>query len=177
MVKRSIVHVAILVAVSGPLTAGEKQKFVVGEVQLGYLETKVPPQVRCIGGELTDLPLPQCSEGAQRVFGRSEVQIWAPVNPSESVASLLNGPITFVVNCNMNANYRGPCWGTFEWDVSPVGIWEGTWTAPVMDLMTYESQISLVGHGIGGDIEGMQLKLDGGSAPYDWFITAAVRIK
>jgi hypothetical protein len=177
MLRKSIVLVAILAAAAGLVRAGEKKVFVVGDVQLGYMGTTVPPQIRCIGGELTGLPFPQCSEGTQRVFGRSEVQTWGPVNPSESVVSLLNGLITFVVNCNMNASYRGPCWGTFEWDVPGVGIWEGTWTAPVMDLMTYESQISMVGHGMGGDIDGMQIKLDGGSAPGDWFITATVRIK
>jgi len=177
MLKRLTLLVTVLVAAAGLQVAGQHSNFSVGEVQLGYLETVVPPLIRCVGGELTGLAFPHCSEGTQRIFGRSEVQSWVPVDPSAAVAPLLSGPITFVVNCNMNADYRGPCWGTFEWSVPGMGTWEGTWTAPVMDLMTYESQISMVGHGIGGEIEGKQIKLDGGSDPGDWYIAATVRIK
>jgi hypothetical protein len=164
MLRRSMLLVAVIVAASGLLMAGENPKFVTGEVLLGYLETTVPPQMRFMG--------------TQRISGRSEVQVWEPVSPSDSVAPFITGPITFVVNCNFDSNYRGPCWGTFEWEAPEVGgMWEGTWTTPVMDLVTYESKISIVGHGMGGEIDGKQIKLDGGSAPGDWYITATVRIK
>jgi len=179
MLKRSMLLVAAIVGASGLLMAGENPKFVTGDVLLGYLGTTVPPQVRCMGGESTGLDFPNlpCSEGTQRISGRSEVQTWWPVvDPAESVAPLIAGPITFVVNCNSDANVRGPCWGTCMWDVPGVRVWEGSWTTPVMDLVTYESKISMLGHGMGDEIDGMQIKLDGGSAPEDWYITATVRI-
>lgn len=94
---------------------------------------------------------------------------------SDPVASLLNGPLNFVVNCNFNADYRGPCWGTFRWEAAG-GRWEGHWTAPVMDLMTYESRLSMVGFGEGGALDGKQLKVDGFSNPGDWYITITARI-
>jgi hypothetical protein len=89
----------------------------------------------------------------------------------------LNGPITFVVNCSFDPNLRGSCWGTLEWSVPGAGVWEGVWAAPLMDLMTYESELNMVGLGIGGAIEGKILKLDGESAPGDWYITSTVRIR
>ncbi len=46
-----------------------------------------------------------------------------------------------------------------------------------MDLFTYESRFSMVGHGVGGTIDGKQLKFDGGSVPGDWYITGTVRIQ
>ena len=153
-------------------------KFTFGGGLLGFAETIVPPEVRCVGGEPTGV-FPQCTEGTRRIFGRSEQQIWYvdSVTPP-GAAALLDGPITFVVNCNFNADYRGPCWGTFTWDVPGTGgTWEGQWTAPVMDLITYESEISMVGFGVGGELDGMQLKLDGSSNPGDWYIAFTVRLK
>ena len=114
--------------------------------------------------------------GDAHILGRGEVQSWWPFVLAPQVEPLLTGPITFVVNCNFNAQYRGPCWGTFTSDVPGVGRWEGSWTAPVMDLLTYESRMSMVGHGSGGEIAGTQMKFDGGSAPYEWFVSGNVRI-
>jgi hypothetical protein len=48
-----------------------------------------------------------------------------PASFSGSIAALLKRPIRFVINCNMHASYREPCWGTFEWDVPGTGVWEG----------------------------------------------------
>lgn len=45
-----------------------------------------------------------------------------------------------------------------------------------MDLLTYESRMSMVGHGSGGETAGTQMKFDGGSAPYEWFVSGNVRI-
>jgi hypothetical protein len=145
-----------------------------GSGQLGWIMTTVPPEVRCVGGVPTG-GFPSCSPGTQRSFGRGEQSLWALFYPSESVASMLTGPLTFVVNCNFNENYRGPCWGTFTWVVGD-GTWEGHWTAPVMDLMTYETRLSMVGFGRGDGLDGKQLKVDGSSNPGDWFVAVNIRI-
>lgn len=182
MLKKMALAVLVIVACPVALGAGHNPKFIVGDGLLGYVEQVMPPQVlRCLGGEPTGLSSPYlpCTEGTHRIIGRDELQIWgpAPDSLSESVAELLNGPLEFTVNCNFNAQYRGPCWGTFSWDVPGVGTWEGQWVTPVMDLMTYESELSLVGFGVGGEIDGKQLKVDGYSNPGDWYMTFTARIK
>ncbi len=172
------IELALVALVAAPalLVAGENPRFTFGDGQIGFVATVTPGEVRCIGGEPTG-GMPQCTEGTQRIFGRSEQQTWWPVSLSPSVAEALTGPITFTVNCNFNAQYRGPCWGTFVWEPEVGGTWEGQWTSPVMDLLTYESEISMVGFGQGGEIDGKQLKVDGYSNPGDWYITVNVRIK
>jgi hypothetical protein len=168
--------VGALILASAIPAAGQNRK-ITGEAALGYLEVLQPPTIRCAGGEPTGLAYPPyCSPGTSRVLGRDEVQRWIPVSTSASLGDLLNGPITFVINCNFNPEYRGPCWGTFTWEVTGVGTWTGSWTSPVMDLYTYETRFSMVGFGAGGSIDGRQIRFDGGSAPGDWYITGTIRI-
>jgi hypothetical protein len=160
-------------ALSSGVAADQKHRTVQGKAQLGYFDLVSPPETTCVGGQLTQ---GTCSASTKWILGRLEVQTWEPVYLSHSVKKLLNGDITFVVNCDFNAEYRGPCWGTFEWDVPGVGKWQGYWKAPVMDLLTYESRLSMVGVGQGGMIEGKQLKFDGGSAAGEYYITGSVGI-
>ncbi len=180
MFKRILLGVVVLALVSAAPAAAQQgknnDKFITGTAQLGFLETLQPPEIRCAGGEPTGLPFPQCTEGTNRIIGKHEVQLWAAFYPSPSVASYVGGTIQFSVNCTMNANYRGPCWGTFRWDIGGGRLWEGSWTSPVMDLMTYESTMQMVGYGSGGNIDGKHLKFEGGSAPYDWYITGTITI-
>ena len=176
MLKKVALVVALAIVSVGPAAADQHPKFIVGDAQIGYMQTVQPPEIRCVGGQPTGLPFPMCSEGTKRIIGKKEVQIWGPGVMSDSVRAMLDGPITFVVNCTLDANYRGPCWGTFEWDVPNVGKWAGFWVAPVMDLITYESQMSMVGFGVSGQLHGKQMKFDGGSAPWDWYISGSVRI-
>jgi hypothetical protein len=180
MLKRVAFVVVILALVAPVAASGQDPRAVNGKVLLGFLQTVSLPDTKCVDGQPADQTLPPylpCSPGTTRAIGRSEVQIWMPVSPSHTVAELLNGPITFVVNCDMNGQYRGPCWGTFEWNVPGVGTWAGFWTAPIMDLVTYESKLSMVGFGSGGQINGKQLVIEGESAPGDWYITSSVRIR
>jgi len=170
----AVVIVGLLLGV-GTLSAGDNPKFVFGNGQIEYLYNTVPPTVRCAGGEATG-GYPPCTAETNRILTRGEAGVWKPVTLSDSVAELLDGQITFEVNCNFNSSYRGPCWGTFVWEVPGMGTWEGHWTAPVMDLVTYESEISMVGYGIGEGLNGKHLKVDGYSNPYDLYITLTVRI-
>lgn len=76
---------------------------------------------------------------------------------------LFNGPITFTVNCNLDANCQGPCWGTFQWDIPALNAkWEGSWNGS-FDLHAFASTMSAVGHGGGGQINGLQMKFEGAS--------------
>jgi len=183
MAKRITLAVVVLVLVAFPVALGadHNPKFIVGSGLLAYGEEVSPPEVvRCLGGEPTGLTFPYglpCSEGTHRIIARNEVQIWFPLSVSDDAAELLNGEITLTVNCNFNAQYRGPCWGTFTWEVPEVGTWEGHWTTPVQDLGTYESVMNMVGFGEGGEIDGKQIKLDGYSDPGDYYVTFTARIK
>jgi hypothetical protein len=169
--------VGLAIAVATPAAKGSR--FVYGDnIQLGWVSTDVAPERTCVGGEPTGSPWPPyCTEETNRIIGKHEVQTWMPVleGVPDELKPMLEGPITFEVNCTLNRAYRGPCSGTFVWEVAE-GTWEGSWVSPVMDLITYESTMRLVGHGRGGSIDGMQLKFDGGSAPYDWYITGTVRV-
>jgi len=172
---RRVLLLVLVMALPAALQAGENPRFTYGSGLIGFLETTVPPQTTCIGGAPTG-GSPLCTPETRRIRTRHEVQVWEPASMSGPVAPLLNGPLTFKVNCNFNAAYRGPCWGTFTWDVPGVGSWDGLWIAPVMDLVTYESEFSMVGFGNGGSIDGKKLKVDGFSNPGDWYITITVRV-
>jgi hypothetical protein len=174
--KGTLALAVVVLAVPGTLRAQGNLKALTGSGLLGYFLTTVPVEAHCAGGQVVSPDFPYCSPGTKHILGRNEEQIWMPVDFTAPVATLLDGPITFEVNCNFNTAFRGPCWGTFTWE-SGGGIWEGQWVSSVMDLMTYESVISMVGFGTGGAIDGKQLKVDGGSAPGDWYITVDVRIK
>ncbi len=174
MLKRVSLVVVILALVAPVAASGEGPRAVNGKVLLGFTAEVGLPVITCVGG----LPsVPYCDSNTTQVLGRLEVQTWTPASLSRSVAKFLNGPITFVVNCDLNAQFRGPCWGTFEWKVPGVGTWTGFWTAPIMDLLTYESQLSMVGVGSGGEINGRHLELDGSAAPGDWYIASSVHIR
>jgi hypothetical protein len=169
--------VAVVALAAGPALVWAGQgPFVVGNGQLGFLETTVAPHVRCLGGEVTSGAFPYCSGDTQRIFGFGEQQLWWPETLSETVTPYLTGPIMFEVNCSFDPQFRGPCWGTFTWEV-PGGTWKGHWTAPLMDLLTYESEIHMVGNGEGGDIDGMKLQVDGASAPGDWYVGFHARLR
>ena len=182
MSKRVAVGVVVLaLAWAVPAVAQEgknNDKFITGDVLLGFAGTLLPPDVKCAGGQPSGLTFPHCTTGTNRILTRNEVQLWKTDSPSPSVAAFVSSDqIQFVVNCTLNRAYRGVCWGTFQWDVVGGGRWEGTWTSPVMDLMTYESKMTMVGFGTGGAIDGKQIKFEGGSEPYDWYIGGKIRIQ
>ena len=164
MKRIGLVALVLVLAAASP-AAAQEEKFTLEQFQIGYLATLVPPDVKTNGG----------GEIAHVVV-RNEVQVWGPapepVAPpdAERIDPLLPSTAT------STRAYRGPCWGTFEWTIVGVGSWVGTWTAPVMDLVTYESKVSMVGHGVGGEIDGKQLKFDAASAPCDWYVTGTIRI-
>ena len=176
MLRKVALSIASLALASAAVVAaaGEERHPVAGKVLLGFAQEVSLPDVKCVPSGGTSMP---CPPGTTNVLDRLEVQTWAPVSPSRSVARFLKGSITFVVNCDLNAAYRGACWGTFEWKIDEGGTWAGFWNAPIMDLVTYESRLSMEGVGTGGEIDGRRLELKGASAPGDWYIASTVRIK
>lgn len=172
---RKVLFVVLGLMLTASLWAGGRHEVTVGGGQIGWLGTTVQPQIQCPGGEPSG-DSTYCSPETRHILTRDAVQTWVPVSLSETVADLLDGTITFTVNCNFDPNLRGPCWGTFTWDVPDICSWEGHWVSPVMDLMTYESEIRMEGFGDCGDLGALHLKVEGFSNPYDWYITFRARI-
>ncbi len=172
---RNVLFMVLGLLLTGSLWAGGPHQVIVGGGEIGFLETTVQPEIRCAGGEPIWV-FPYCSPGTHRVIARDEVQIWAPASLADPVAGLLDGPITFTVNCNFSPDLRGPCWGTFTWEVPDTCTWEGHWVSPIMDLMTYESEIRMEGFGDCGALGNLHLKVEGFSNPGDWYITIQARI-
>ncbi|MBI4903963.1 MAG: hypothetical protein HY820_10030 [Acidobacteria bacterium] len=71
----------------------------------------------------------------------------------------LNGPISIVSNINFGPDRKGNMWGTFELS-SGGGVIEGSYTGDI-DLSTLAISYKMVGHGRGGTVDGLQLKVEG----------------
>ncbi|HLG13402.1 MAG TPA: hypothetical protein VJH03_02610 [Blastocatellia bacterium] len=89
----------------------------------------------------------------------------------EGPAAGLFGPsATATLNCNLDENMTGPCWGTFEWPASDEERWEGIWYGP-FNLATFAGSYKAAGHGHGGRLDGLKLKIDAeypGDRPYPY---------
>jgi len=74
-------------------------------------------------------------------------------------ADLVNGVITTTMNCNLDENWTGPCWGAYQWPISATekwaGVWEGTFNFGVVAGSYHAS-----GHGEGGKLAGLRLDMD-----------------
>lgn len=133
-----------------------------------------PGEVRCAGGQPTgqNFPQPVCSPGTNRILVRGEVDSTVLTDVTGTAAAMLQGGANrVVVNCNLDSNLKGECWGTFEITVPGQGKWEGSWNG-TFDLMTFVASLSAVGHGSGEHLDGLQMKYDAvnnGVTPYATF--------
>ncbi len=75
-------------------------------------------------------------------------------------AGFLFGPSVIIkINCNLDSQLTGPCWGTFEWPLSEQEMWKGFWNGK-FDLKNYIASYHSIGHGQGGCLEGFKFKMD-----------------
>jgi hypothetical protein len=141
-----------------------------------YQETYLDPgRVKCIGG-IFDPTTGWCSPGTQWTLTRDTRSLWGYGDVSGSAAPMFQGPLNSVTSCNLDENLRGECWGTFEWDILAGGKWKGIWVGK-FDLLNYIGAYSAVGHGHGGAIDGLQMKLDAmspGGSPCFTFLAQVV---
>jgi hypothetical protein len=169
----------LIMAIASGITAvsawaGGNFKFLMATGQIWQGPYLNPPEVVCIGGTY-DPNSGFCTPGTRRTLLRNARSIWNFAEVQGSAASMFQGEFRPVVNCNLNKNLQGECWGTFEAESSAGGKWEGTWCGK-FDLVNYIAVISAVGHGDGGDIDGMQMKMDAmspGGLPYFTFLAQA----
>jgi hypothetical protein len=140
-----------------------------------------PGEVKCAGGVPTGQHFPnrECSPETNRTLVRGEVDSTILTDVTGTAAAMLSGGTNrIVVNCNLDRNLKGECWGTFELTVPGQGKWEGSWNGPI-DLVNFIGSFSFVGHGSGGQLDGLQMKYDevyDGTTPYAVF-TARVNGK
>ncbi|MGE5359564.1 MAG: hypothetical protein ACM3NQ_11145 [Bacteroidales bacterium] len=113
-----------------------------------------PGTVACPGHEPTGNPTQPCPPGSRMTFRdvgwQSRVMSSSP---------LLTGWFYNVGNNNFDANATGQVWGTFRIELDAGGVWHGSWTADrskVGDMWVI--RVLGVGRGIGGAIDGMQLR-------------------
>ena len=117
--------------------------------------------ITCIGGQPSGLPFPLCSPETNQILIRGTIRNFLYEDRAGAASAMFAGTTRLVFNCNWDKNYSGPCWGTFEWPVPDTnnGKWEGSFTANI-DLLNVVVIASLVGHGVGGDLDGLQMKYD-----------------
>jgi hypothetical protein len=129
--------------------------------------------VTCIGGTPQG---PFCSPETKKILVRGAIRFFNYQELAGPAAAFFNGTPRYVFNCNLDKNYSGPCWGTFEWPIADKGgKWEGTFTGEI-DLLKSFVNASVNGHGVGGELDGLQMKYDvlyPGGVPYG---TAILRV-
>ncbi len=135
------------------------------EMSVGLLD---PGVLLCEGGQPTGRPA-QCSPGTKRIFIWNWVSVQGYQDVAGTAAAMLRGRSTIVMHCNLDQNYYGHCWGTFEMAVPEMdGKWEGVWSGP-WDMLANCTSYRMTGYGSGGQLEGLRLEKEsawpGGTQP------------
>ncbi len=114
-----------------------------------------PGQVMCPGNTPTGNPMLPCPQGS-RIVSRGTLLLIR----TESDNPALTGWLTLEHNANFAPDYSGPVWGKFSIQLDAGGSWEGTWNG--IRTKTGDSlwvvHLRIVGHGLGGNVDGMQVK-------------------
>jgi hypothetical protein len=147
-----------------------------GEMNANWNVIADAGEYTCPSGEASGLPygpgpgrtLAPCSAGSNfHMRDREMVFDFVNLVPPEA-SPLVEGQVTLLVNWNWqfesaltdsNYLYSGPMWATFELVLADGTTWEGTATG-YWDGENSAATWSMVGHGNGGDIDGMQIKAE-----------------
>jgi hypothetical protein len=165
----SAILLAVPLATTAASARAEQPLLVATGNEMAFPGAISPGTVRCIDGEPTGNPVFPCTPGTRQILIRDMVSTSAPANMLGPAAEFLDGQLEITNNCNLDADMRGQCWGTFEWPVlAKGGRWHGTW-AGQFDMMNAATAYSCRAIGLGGDLAGLSLKYEavmpGWSAP------------
>jgi hypothetical protein len=126
----------------------------------GFIAIGAPPKpTKAVAGG-TETMLGPWMPGHGTIMPGGQIRGWKAqyqdnlIGPAADLASGV-GPVT--MNCNLDENLTGPCWGTFEFTNSK-GTWEGAWEG-TFNFVTGAGSYAAEGHGRGG-LEGMFLQND-----------------
>jgi hypothetical protein len=94
-------------------------------------------------------------------------------------ANLLAPTVSVTLNCDLDENGYGPCWGTFEWKMANgKGTWKGLWEGSFNFLSGGYGSYTAVGHA-DGDKDGKKCEATvvypGMGAPASTFVTITNR--
>jgi hypothetical protein len=163
MVRKSILTGLLATAIAFPVSgsAGDQGKAnFLAAMGKDTIISVVAGQAICAGGAPTGGAYPYCSPGTNETVVRGELDGSILTDVTGKGAEMLTGATnTYVSNCNLDRKLQGPCWGTFEMMVPGQGKWEGTWQG-IFDFANFAASYSMVGHGLGGQLEGKQLKYE-----------------
>lgn len=129
----------------------------------------------CPGAELTwvNMLTPDCGLGKR--FQIRDVEMFScltAMDPDYNIEPRLTGTMWFSINASLDTTYGGPVSGKFlivpgtECDPADldeaVAFWQGNWQGKrvqVCDPMCWWiAHFNIVGHGIGGELEGLELR-------------------
>jgi hypothetical protein len=117
-------------------------------------------EVTCVGGTPTGW-FPPCTPETHIAVWRNYTGAIFFVAVEGEAAPFLAGTWTVQGNCNLDENLVGPCWGTFQGSALD-GTWDGTWSG-TLDFVRFGGELRFVGHGTGGGVQRLHLRLDGAS--------------
>lgn len=151
---------AVLVA-TAVQAANPNARLATGNLYIGLLD---PGRVTCIGGEPTPPgTFPLCTPETKRVVWRDHVGVMSMDAVSGPAAPWVPPVIQSLGNCNLDRLWDGPCWGTFEAEWLG-GTWAGTYSGS-LDFVGFAGNLKFVGHGNGGEIDGMQIFIEAACGP------------
>ncbi len=137
--------------------------------QLDYM--LAPGKYACPGGTLSfDTGMPFCDGGKGMHIRNTE--IYSCMGASVPFDPRMEGTLWIQVNANLDSTYTGPAWGSFKAVpsgacdkaslINPSVYWEGSWVGKreltSFDPMIWIETIEIVGHGVGGELEGLKIK-------------------
>lgn len=154
---RHIIAAFLMILALSPVAmkAKSKTQLASGGFFIGLSE---PGTANCVGGTPSGLFFPPCSPGTKVTIWRNFVGLLPFGNVTGEAARFFSGAWVSRGSCNLDENLAGPCWGTFEGDALD-GKWEGTWNGK-LDFSRFGGNLSLVGHGSGGSVEGLQMRME-----------------
>ena len=167
MTRRRVVMLAVGLSCLIPLMLQAQSNTLVATGGM-FITLDDPGGAMCIGGQPSGVPFPLCSYDTKQIVWRDFSAPLILVGVTGTAAAQVAGIIQARGNCNLDGNYEGPCWGTFELTALG-GTWEGSWSG-TLGIMAGAADLSFVGRGSGGDLGGLHLKLDAfsaGGSPYD----------
>lgn len=147
--------------VAGTAVAGEPSKFLLATGQEITFNVIDPGTATCIGGIATGDPYYPCIDSRRIRLAHQVVQarLLSDPEPVGPAVPLLSGVNTMTIDCSLDGNLKGACWGTFEWAVDDTASWAGVLSG-TFDFATITLDFQLVGRGFGGAVDGLQLHYD-----------------